>query len=110
MFDTRFTLVRHSRHGIETWHAALIQPRGGGASTFRLTWPRRTKDRFGQAERLADLSEVASKVVRQGARIRWISGRTGQSNSLGLASRGVLRYELDPAVAAAFGLPASGTP
>lgn len=110
MIDKRFSLIRQSKHGLETWHAALICPRGGGASAFRLTWPRRTKDRFAQAEQHIDIKDVAVGVIRAGARIRWVSEKTGQSNSLGLASRGVLRYELDSGLAAALGLPASGAP
>lgn len=107
MTDTRFALVRSTGEGFTLWYASLVQAQKSAGYTFRLSWPGRTKDRFGMADEVADLVEVVEKVIRNGARIRWTCEQSGQSNSLGLKSKDVIGYRLDAAVAARCGVPAS---
>lgn len=107
MIDKRFALIRQTDSGTEVWHAALVESKTSGIETFRLSWPGRTKDRFGAAEEPVDIAEVAAHVICNGARIRWVSETSGQSNSLGLRSARVVGYRLDVTVASRCGVSAT---
>jgi hypothetical protein len=102
--DRRFALLR----GDVEWFACPIEDRSTGEIAYRISERGATRDAHGQAERVKDIEVVARRVILEGKRMRCAAEGVPPS-SLDLASRGVTGYRLDPAIAAALGVPAEGT-
>lgn len=98
--DKRFALIRDG----QSWYAALIEERGSGAATYRVSEVGKTRDAYGEAEKLTDLETVAHRVLREGRRMRCLL-EGGTASSLHAKSRRVSGYRLDADIASSLGVP-----
>ena len=101
--DKRFALLRDGK----PWYAALIEERGTGDATYRVSEVGRTRDAHGQAEKLADVETVARRVLKEGRRMR-CAPEGGTASSLHAESRGIDGYRLDAVIASTLGVPPEG--
>lgn len=82
---------------------------GPGISTFDIQRPG-TSNRANDAEGVETIAEVARAMLIEGrlARVKRIDNK-GQTNYVGYGKQKLVRYELDPAIAAELGVPARGS-
>lgn len=82
---------------------------GPGISTYDIQRPG-TSNRANDAERVETIAEVARAMLIEGrlARVKRIDNK-GQTNYVGYGKQKLVRYELDPAIAAELGVPARGS-
>ena len=82
--------------------------RATGRSAYRVK-PPGASNRADEAIELEDLADVAKAILvdRRPARIQSVSG--GSVNYLAYGKQKLVRYELDPAIAQAIGVPATGS-
>lgn len=81
---------------------------GPGISTYDIQRPG-TSNRASDAERVETIAEVARAMLIEGrlARVKRIDNK-GQANYVGYGKQKLVRYELDPSIAAELGVPARG--
>lgn len=102
--DKRFALIRDD----QLWYAVRIQERNStNVPTFRISIRGKSRDAYGQAEKLTDIEGVVKKVLQDGKRMRCAT-ENGSANSLDINSRGVQGYCLDPLIAKQLGIPSKG--
>ncbi len=100
-----FTLFDKSGQGYQPTRTS----HGSGISTYDIQRPG-TSNRANDAERVETIAEVARAMLVEGrlARVKRIDNK-GPTNYVGYGKQKLVRYQLDPAIAAELGVPASGS-